>query len=135
MTSNTVGGMKNTTELTSPAPIEAMQCFVYKGHLKADSFLFLPCKLEDLLIAEPQTEQDETSDSEAAQSAPEYRNLPDALLERLGSLAFVTEFTLHAERRMPQADPVKVLSALQTHGFYLQMPRVSVSDLEDFYFA
>ncbi len=135
MTDNRGVRLKSTTEFSPAAPIEAMQCFVYKGQLKADSFLFLPCKLEDLIIAEQQTEEHETSDAETAQSAPEYRNLPEALLERLGSLAFVTEFTLHAERRMPQADPVKVLSALQAHGFYLQMPRVSVSDLEDFYFA
>lgn len=51
---------------------------------------------------------------------------PDALdadlQNTLGELRFVIDVELHAQRRLANADPVKVLAAIEEVGFYLQVP-------------
>ena len=48
--------------------------------------------------------------------------LPAGLLKRVGKLEMVMELELHAERRLARADVEKVMEALRTQEFYLQMP-------------
>lgn len=85
-----------------------MQCFVYKGERKEDHYLFLPSEVDEV----------------------EKSNLPQALLDMLGRLSLVTEFSLTAERRLPQADAAQVLHDLSEKGFYLQMPKKDMSAIE-----
>lgn len=117
----------NDVSNKSPAlATDEMQCFVYKGSLKDDHFLFLPCLMEELYAA-GNTDAENDSDTE-------LKLVPATLLNRLGDLSFVTEFTLHAQRYMPQADPVNVMADISKQGFYLQMPKTTVDELEDSFF-
>lgn len=138
---------------------QSIQCFVYKGALKEDHFLFLPCRLDDL--RETKKPEAKTATSEASLSSTSnhdalgaatqqalmdaeidraiavqsYRTLPNELLTILGELSFVTEFELHPERYLQQSDPQKVLAALESQGFYLQVPKESSAELEERYFG
>lgn len=78
-----------------------MKCFVYKGSLKQDHYLFLAEKVED----------------------QDTRELPAALLTMLGELSYVLEFDLTEQRELPQAEATQVLSDIESQGFYLQMPK------------
>lgn len=53
--------------------------------------------------------------------------VPDALLQQLGRLEAVMTLRLHAERPLARADVLKVMQALETQGFYLQLPPVDVT--------
>ena len=48
--------------------------------------------------------------------------LPEALAERFGPPVRVMPMVLQPTSRLVRADIAKVLEALQTRGFYLQMP-------------
>ena len=52
----------------------------------------------------------------------DFSALPAPLLTSLGTLAFVLEVALDAQRRLAQADPEKVRSEMSERGFYLQVP-------------
>jgi uncharacterized protein YcgL (UPF0745 family) len=48
--------------------------------------------------------------------------VPEALLVQLGNLTKVMTIPLDDQRALARADTATVLAALQTTGFYLQMP-------------
>lgn len=48
--------------------------------------------------------------------------LPQALLASLGNLQSVMMLRLHEDRHLARADVQKVMEAIGTQGFYLQMP-------------
>ena len=74
-----------------------MHAYVYKSRLKPDTYVYVPRR--DDFIA-----------------------LPAPLLTSLGTLAFVLDVALDAQRRLAQADPEKVRSEMSERGFYLQVP-------------
>jgi len=90
-----------------------MQCYVYKGLNKQDHFLYLTSKLDDAADAE----------------------FPAALLDLLGELEFVLEFDLTPERKLPNADTQAVLDQLEESGYFLQMPRDSMWQVEEQMFS
>ena len=76
---------------------------VYKSKRKPDTYLYLP---KDALFDE----------------------LPEALRQQFGTPHLVMSFLLTPERNLARAETATVLSALDTKGFYLQLP--PVLDLE-----
>ncbi len=48
--------------------------------------------------------------------------LPDALLSMLGKLEWVMELELTSETRLARVCPKVVLAALESRGFFLQLP-------------
>ena len=74
-----------------------MHAYVYKSQLKPDTYVYVPRR-------------------------DDFRALPAPLLTSLGTLAFVLEVALDAQRRLAQADPEKVRSEMSERGFYLQVP-------------
>jgi uncharacterized protein YcgL (UPF0745 family) len=89
-----------------------MNCFVYKGSKKQDHFLYLDQQLEELADG----------------------SLPNALVDLLGELEFVLEFDLTSNRKLPNADAQAVIDDIQSKGFFLQMPRESMWQLEEQFF-
>ena len=74
-----------------------MHAYVYKSQLKPDTYVYVPRRAD-------------------------FSALPAPLLTSLGTLAFVLEVALDAQRRLAQADPEKVRSEMSERGFYLQVP-------------
>ncbi|MEM9604374.1 MAG: YcgL domain-containing protein [Pseudomonadota bacterium] len=74
-----------------------MDCFVYKGGLKPDCYLYVATK-------------------------GVFDAVPSALLEQLGTLELVLQFDLHPERTLAQEDARSVITSLNERGFHLQMP-------------
>ena len=74
-----------------------MQCFVYAGLRKPDSYLWL-----------------------AQRDA--FGQLPEPLALMLGELRFVMEVDLHEQRKLPVEDTAQVLEHLRTQGWHLQLP-------------
>ncbi|MEM7377292.1 MAG: YcgL domain-containing protein [Pseudomonadota bacterium] len=74
-----------------------MDCYVYKGALKPDCYLY---------VATEGT----------------FDAVPAALLDQLGELQFVLQFALHPERTLAQEDARSVIDSLTERGFHLQMP-------------
>lgn len=52
----------------------------------------------------------------------DFARVPKALLEKFGQPQRVTTLLLTPERQLARADTEKVLQALRTQGFYLQLP-------------
>ncbi|MDJ0656069.1 MAG: YcgL domain-containing protein [Xanthomonadales bacterium] len=75
---------------------------VFKGHRKADTYLYLA---DD---ADPSS-------------------LPEALLSSLGELQQVMTLELTPQRRLARVEAAEVLNAIERQGFYLQMPPRSES--------
>ena len=74
-----------------------MLAFVYKSLKKVDTYVYLA-------------------------SRDAFDCLPEPLRAQLGSLQFVLEVTLTAERQLARANPAIVRNNLAAHGFYVQMP-------------
>ena len=90
-----------------------MQCYVYKGDKKQDTYLFLAQEFEK-------------------ENLP--INFPAAILGLMGELAFVVEFDLEPDRKLSQADAKHVLADIESNGYYLQMPKKDMDALEDAFF-
>ena len=75
----------------------AMNCTIYKGNRKQDTYLYI--ERED-----------------------DFARVPEALLRMLGALEFVMTLELTEDRRLAQADPRQVRQLLVEQGYYLQMP-------------
>jgi len=74
-----------------------MQCVVYKSLLKPDTYVFL-------------------------RSEDAFELIPPPLRETLGRLAKIMDLQLTADRKLARADATEVMSALETRGYFLQMP-------------
>ena len=74
-----------------------MRCHVYKSRTRPDSFVYL---------AEPDG----------------LDALPAALRTFLGVLEPALEFELTPQRRLARVEAASVLAALDTQGYYLQLP-------------
>jgi len=89
------------------------QLLAHERNDKQDHFLYLTSKLDDAADAE----------------------FPAALLDLLGELEFVLEFDLTPERKLPNADTQAVLDQLEESGYFLQMPRDSMWQVEEQMFS
>jgi uncharacterized protein YcgL (UPF0745 family) len=78
-----------------------MVCFIYKCAKKTDTYLFVSRK-------------------------DDFKALPDALQQMLGTLEFVMEVDLETREKLAQADIAQVRRQLQQQGFYLQLPPATV---------
>ncbi|HEY4582918.1 MAG TPA: YcgL domain-containing protein [Lysobacter sp.] len=88
-----------------------MHAYVYKSLRKADTYVYL-----------------------AARDA--FDALPETVRAQLGGLDFVLDIELTPERRLARANPAQVREALETRGFFLQMPPppdAAAYDAEEFY--
>lgn len=74
-----------------------MDCYIYKGRKKADSYLFV-----------------DTQD--------DFSRVPPQLLDLLGNLEFVMQIKLDASRTLAQADVGQVMNLLREQGYFLQIP-------------
>ena len=74
-----------------------MNCLVYRCAARADTYLYLRADLS-------------TSD------------LPDALRQRLGTLAEVMQLDLQPTRKLARVDSATVLERLADPGWFLQLP-------------
>lgn len=74
-----------------------MQCAIYKGCRKAESFLYVEC-------------------------VDEFSRVPQVLLDMLGELELVMELDLASREQLAYADINEVGRLLKEQGFYLQLP-------------
>ena len=58
------------------------------------------------------------------QADRDFESLPRELRQSFGTPIFVMDLTIDEQRSLARADPLKVLSALEENGFYLQFPPV-----------
>lgn len=75
-----------------------MQCVIYKGSRKQDTYLYLADR-------------------------DNFSGIPENLLKLIGQPVHVMDLDLHPERRLAQEDTAEVLQNLQERGWHLQMPR------------
>lgn len=74
-----------------------MYCYVYKSS-KKDLLYLYSTKLDD------------------------FSDIPEALMTEFGVPIYVLELELTPERKLAQVDTKKVLSSLETKGYFLQLP-------------
>ena len=74
-----------------------MQCAIYKGRKKRDTYLFV-------------------------EHVDDFARVPSTLLDMLGELELVMTLDLSDRRRLAQIDPQQVEQLLQTQGYFLQLP-------------
>ena len=74
-----------------------MKCVVYKGNRKPDTYLYI-------------------------QREGDFSQVPESLLDLMGSLQPVISLDLTADSTLAQARVEEVLQQLRDRGFYLQLP-------------
>lgn len=74
-----------------------MQCFIYKSLKKDELYLYLNKK-------------------------DDFSSVPESLYNSLGRLEFVMELKLSPERKLAREDISRVITSLETKGFFVQMP-------------
>ena len=74
-----------------------MQCAIYRGKLKPESFLYIEC-------------------------VDDFTRLPEALIKMFGELELLMELDLASREVLANADIEEVKRLLAEQGFYLQMP-------------
>lgn len=74
-----------------------MLCTIYKSPVKADTYLYV-------------------------ENRNDFSKVPEKLLETFGTPVFAMMLNLAKHDKLALADKQKVLSELQSQGFYLQMP-------------
>ncbi len=74
-----------------------MQTYIYKGHKKHQSYLFI-------------------------ENIDDFSRVPESLLQVLGNLEFVMQLELTVNRKLALSDPEKVIQELLEKGYYLQLP-------------
>ena len=74
-----------------------MQCFIYKGNRKQDTYLYIA--------------RDD-----------DFTQVPQSLRDMLGELTSVMEITLDENKKLANADAKTVIKQLNEQGYYLQMP-------------
>ena len=74
-----------------------MQCAIYKGKLKPESFLYIEC-------------------------VDDFERVPEALIRMFGEMELVIELDLAARATLANADIEEVKQLLLEQGYYLQMP-------------
>ncbi len=58
-------------------------------------------------------------------------SLADELLVMFGEPEHVIDFNLTPERKMPRCDAAKLYEAIQTKGYFMQMPPTEVEKVSD----
>ena len=61
-------------------------------------------------------------------------DLPEALAGLFGEPLHVLDMILTPEKKLARIDASKVLAEIAEKGFYLQMPKTTVDELEDSFF-
>lgn len=61
----------------------------------------------------------------------DFECLPVGLTRRLGSLEWVMELDLRADRKLARADVGAVMAALESDGFYVQLPPPKASLMDN----
>ena len=74
-----------------------MNCAIYKGRRKPDTYLYVT-------------------------GIDEFDQLPAGLLQMMGELTLVMELQLDHERTLAQADVKEVMAQLSDRGYFIQMP-------------
>lgn len=82
-------------------------CVIYKSAKKEGMFLYVPKR-------------------------EVFEQVPESLLQIFGKPQFVMLFNLTGEKQLKRAKNEEVLQAIQTQGFYLQMPPPPENLLEAF---
>jgi uncharacterized protein YcgL (UPF0745 family) len=72
-------------------------CLVYRSSKKQETYLFLPV-------------------------GGVYDDLPDELRARFGEPMLIMKLDLQADSRLAQAEAPRVIEALETEGYFLQLP-------------
>ena len=74
-----------------------MLCYIYKSQKKEELYVYLNKK-------------------------DDFSLLPDDLMRQLGNLSFVMELELTADKKLARENAEKVISDLESRGFFIQMP-------------
>lgn len=74
-----------------------MQCAIYKGQKKLDTYLYV-------------------------EKENDFSRVPKSLLAMLGSLRLVMTLELTPEQKLARANTTHVLAELSERGYYLQLP-------------
>jgi uncharacterized protein YcgL (UPF0745 family) len=80
-----------------------MLCFIYKSLKRDELYLFLEKK-------------------------DDFSAVPEELIKSLGRLQFVMELQLSPERKLAREDAKKVIAGIESKGFYIQMPPITLPD-------
>lgn len=80
-----------------------MQCYIYKGLKKPDSYLYI------------EREED-------------FSRVPEALLNMVGKLEYVMTLELNRRLQLARVSVDEVMRLLDERGFYLQLPPGETSD-------
>ncbi len=77
--------------------MKILDCSIYKSRRRPDTYLFLP-------------------------RGESFEALPAGLRQMLGKLEHVMDLSLDPQRKLAQSDPRQVIAALESEGYYLQLP-------------
>ena len=88
-----------------------MICDIYRSSKRDEMYLY---------VARPAQQQCE-SDAQDEKINP-FENVPESMQNAFGRATFVMQLELTQERKLARVSTMRVLDALQTQGYFVQMP-------------
>ena len=62
----------------------------------------------------------------------DFSDVPEMLLEQFGNPQLVSILKINSNTKMAISNPVKVIEALKSNGFYLQLPPPPINYLDEY---
>lgn len=90
-----------------------MICDIYRSSKRDEMYLY---------VARSNQNGESQSNADSDNTADPFANVPESMQKAFGRATFVMQLELTQERKLARVSTMRVLDALQTQGYFVQMP-------------
>lgn len=94
-----------------------MICDIYRSSKRDEMYLYVARPAQ-----QHQEQQHNQACAEEDQPADPFVNVPESMQKAFGRATFVMQLELTEQRKLARVSTMRVLDALQTQGYFVQMP-------------
>ena len=90
-----------------------MICDIYRSSKRDEMYLY---------VARSNQQGASQANADGDNTADPFENVPESMQKAFGRATFVMQLELTQERKLARVSTMRVLDALQTQGYFVQMP-------------
>ena len=90
-----------------------MICDIYRSSKRDEMYLY---------VARSNVQGESQADADSDHATDPFANVPESMQKAFGRATFVMQLELTQERKLARVSTMRVLDALQTQGYFVQMP-------------
>ena len=90
-----------------------MICDIYRSSKRDEMSLY---------VARSNVQGERQADGDSDHATDPFANVPESMQKAFGRATFVMQLELTQERKLARVSTMRVLDALQTQGYFVQMP-------------